>query len=297
MKSYFSIFMFGVLSGLVFSPGCAVSVNYPSEKSNAAVPHEVPRRLQHPDFDVASNGVDGEQLHVSIRAIENALGDFEQLVPVRVVDEVRREGQALGHSSFWSGAIKTEPNGKVIEIARRVLATNDDLRFYLAHARLQQREEDLGCEAVRVGLAHFLRTDNGFDPTSWKLYCNVDALNLRHDLDTQRLKTDWRYRDAARGTCWACVYYLARHEGKSPEEILRLGVRDLPDPEELRMDLVRDFERGKQSSSAQGVSAERQFRADVAPKISEPPWADVGGRCAVILVVALAVVFGSLMTL
>ena len=240
--------MFGMVSGLIFSPGCAVTVSYDAEKAAEKAAGHTPAQAEpekpfRVPFTVAADEVNGEQLRVSVQAVEKALGKFNRPVPVRAVDEVKREGQALSMKSAWSGKVITEPEGPVIEIARSALNGNEDLRFYLAHARMRERGAELGCEAVRVGLAHYLRTPDGFDQNSWKLYCNTTALDLSSDLDTDRLKNDWRYRDCARGSCWAAVYYLAKRKGLSAEDIFKSSARDLPNPESIRVELSSLAER------------------------------------------------------
>lgn len=243
MQGYFSIFMYGVLAGLVFSPGCSLDINSNTSKSVVSTPPTSSPSLGRDDFGAPSGSVEGEQLNVSVQAIERNLGKFNRTVPVRVVDNVVREGQALSSRSFWSGAIKNEVDGPVIEISRKALSGNADLRFYLAHVRMREREADLGCEAIRVGLAHYLRADDGFDEQSYKLYRDLVPLDLSADLDRAKLKSDWRYRDSARGSCWAAVYYLATKKGISVEQLLKLPANELPNPATIRSQVLPPAER------------------------------------------------------
>lgn len=170
-------------------------------------------------------------------AIEAQLGKFELQVPIRIVENVQRDGQQLSGKSKWSGAVRENNGQRYIEL--RTTATSDDARFYLAHARIRERASELGCEAVRIGLTHYLRFDDGFDPFSWSLYQRGDLLDLRTDLDMERIKTDPQYRDSARGSCWAAVFYLAKAKHLTAEAILKSPLKELPNPREISDELQK----------------------------------------------------------
>ncbi len=172
-------------------------------------------------------------------AIESALGEFKSSGSVRLLTRVERPGQALSANSFWSGSLRSESGAWVIDLSRRSLESDSDLRFYLAHARIRERESELKCEAIRVGLAHFLRTDDGFDAVSWKLFLREEGVALEKDLDKAKLKSDWRYRDSARGSCWAGVYYLAKVKSLDAEGVLKSSLEQFPSGEVVRREIVR----------------------------------------------------------
>lgn len=172
------------------------------------------------------------RFYVCKQAIEKHLGAFQTPVTLHLVEHVTRKGQALQANRSWTGTIRYEASGPVIELSYEAFKKDEDLRFYLAHVRMHEREKEIQSEAVRVGLAHLLRTEDGMDHHSLRLYRKSPLLEFGGDLSLVRLKDDAEYRDSARASCWASLYLL-RKKGMSYEQLLTLKTSELPNPNSL----------------------------------------------------------------
>lgn len=181
-----------------------------------------------------------EQLLLRARdLVSEALGPFETEVNVHLTSAVHRSGQRLHPGQYWSGVVHYDKVPMVIELDYRCLANDADLRFYLAHVRLREREVDVSSEIARIGIAHFLRNAEGIDATSRTMAITLSDSKPVKDFSHERIAKDPAYRDFARGYAWASVYYLRFERQLTFDEILALAPKEFPEVAELTQYLSR----------------------------------------------------------
>lgn len=170
------------------------------------------------------------QIERALDTVEGQLGALTEGIEIRIEDSVHRPGQSLGSNSHWTGNVTAAADGPaIVQIRFEDLGSDEELRFYLALAKLREDERTAPSRLVRLGIAHCLRHDDGFDPVSYRLLTTRRPLSTREEYSLEELRSDGGYRDRARGTSWGVIYLLSRIEHRPLRELATLTPKELPE--------------------------------------------------------------------
>ena len=170
------------------------------------------------------------QIERVIDVVEKNLGTFEESIEIRIEQTIQRPGQSLGMNTHWTGNLTAAGEGPaIVQLCFDDLGTDEEARFYIALAKLREREDASPSRLVRLGIAHCLRHEDGFDPVSYRLVTTRRPVSTRQELSLEELSHDASYRDRARGSSWAVVYLLSRIEKRPLREIAGFTPKDLPE--------------------------------------------------------------------
>lgn len=169
----------------------------------------------------------------AIGAIEEKLGKYVREVVVEKVATVDRSSYEKRKYENWSGSFNLAEKSISIKIASR-FATEENYRYYLSRARIEELRTTNTSTWILVGLPHCMRFQSGFDETSFRLLKKHGFEDELKEPDLEMMKSDPEYRDKMRGESWLLVYFLIKKWHKEPAELISKQLFEIPSKSELQ---------------------------------------------------------------